>query len=244
MEKVLYLVHVSNVDLRTKNKIKISNPRLNEYEFPGVYFTLITQKNVKTQTLFEGGRYAHFVSKKLLLQNNWHFNISDTNGHIMQNNTLFPHELDTIVELSTLPNNEVIFHDDIDSKYIVSVMDIDELSSKLPEYEIVNSYRPDTTLLPFYTYAFENNWNGVSKYTPEKSEKEWYQMIVRMIRFDDKDKTIDELMEILKSNYKKVYKNRSLQDFGELYEYLNTHPVDLKINKYWFSSGGTFSIRE
>ena len=86
MNDVYYLVHVTKNYSEEWSELKPSS--LNDYkdQYPGVYFSIVTKKNINKIQLFPGKQILLF-SKKLLEQKNYHINIKDYNGIISEKNT-------------------------------------------------------------------------------------------------------------------------------------------------------------
>ena len=221
MDDILYLIHcVDNPfninDITELIPSKIENA---EHQYPGVFFSLITKHNIHTEPLYSHDNILIF-SKKLLEQKNYHINIRDYNGWINENNTYFSWELDKAVnKINNIENeigNEVVFHDSISIKYLCSY--IKSGSNKiLPlKIESKNIPEPDMTKIPFYCIPFENNYNGIEKL--KISSKEFYIKMAKMCLLENiEEKTIDEIIILIKNNINTFYKNRELLNINEIY---------------------------
>ena len=221
MDDILYLVHcVDNPfninDITELIPSKIENA---EHQFPGVFFSLITKYNIHTEPLYSYDNILIF-SKKLLEQKNYHINIRDYNGWINETNTYFSWELDKAVNIiNNIENeigNEVVFHDSISMKYLVSYIKSGS-NEKLPfNIDSINIPEPDMTKIPFYCIPFENNYNGIEKL--KISSKEFYIKMGKMCLLENiEEKTIDEIIILIKNNINTFYKNRELLNINEIY---------------------------
>ena len=54
-----------------------------------MYLSIITKDNINKEYIFPG-KYIIILSKKLLLQQNYHMNLTDYNGIVSEKNTFFP----------------------------------------------------------------------------------------------------------------------------------------------------------
>lgn len=86
-------------------------------EFPGAYFTLVTEHNIRQIVPFSCTSRCSLgvFALDLLKQRNWHFNITDKFGQISSAETLFPWQMDEIERVTsrTYRMNEVVFHDPV-----------------------------------------------------------------------------------------------------------------------------------
>ena len=217
MDDILYLIHsVDNpFDMNDITELMPSKLENAEKQFPGVFFSLITKHNIQTEPLYSHENILIF-SKKLLEQNNYHINIRDYNGWINETNTYFSWELDKAVnKINIIDNeigNEVVFHDPISMKYLCSY--IKSGSNKDLPYKIdsINIPEPDMSKIPFYCIPFENNYNGIEKL--KISSKEFYIKMANMCLIENiEDKTTEEIIELIKVNINKFYKNRELLEW-------------------------------
>ena len=186
MDDILYLVHCTAKKYETWDELKPSE--MDIYQYPGVYFSLITKYNINRELLY-GSKNTLIFSKKLLEQQNYHINIYDNNGHINEYNTYYPWNLDKVVtKIKSLEKNfmnEVIFHDPVPMKYLCASLIEYNISSKafenipiykfnnilLPQYAIFNDEEPDMTKIPFYCYPYEMNYTGGINQQPLSSKK-------------------------------------------------------------------------
>jgi hypothetical protein len=221
MDDILYLIHcVDNpFNINDITELIPSNIDNAEHQFPGVFFSLITKHNIHTEPLYS---YANILifSKKLLEQKNYHINIRDYNGWINETNTYFSWELDKAVNkinnIDNLIGNEVVFHDSISMKYLCSY--IKSGSNKILPFNIdsVNIPEPDMSKIPFYCIPFENNYNGIQKL--KISSKEFYIKMAKMCLLENiEEKTIDEIILLIKNNINTFYKNRELLNINQIY---------------------------
>jgi hypothetical protein len=211
MENVYYLVHVS--DHYSPNWKELIPSPMNEYQFPGVYFTLITKENILTENLFPG-KYIFLFSRKLLEQHNYHINIRDYNGFISEENTYFYWQLQQAVEKiksETKFENEVVFHDPVSMDYLCDVIKpgkkIKKLNLLLPKIPLENDVLPDMSKEPFYCFPMERNYTG---YEPMKESSRGF--FEKMANYCGVDKNLqtDEIIHEIKEKMPELYKNRNL----------------------------------
>jgi hypothetical protein len=231
MENIYYLIHTTNnPDCINWSELKTAKFNTDD-QFPGVFLSIITKDNINDEFIFPG-KYIIILSKKLLLQNNYHMNLRDYNGIISENNTYFPWQLDDFISKSknlltgkTRPQNEVVFHDNIDMKYccaIISILKKDFFIKKnnfLPKISIENKEDPDMTKEPFFCYPFEDIYTGIDPLP--KSSDEWYKMMSKVckINIDEEKNTREDIIKKLKNKAKKLYKNREEQNIDLLKQY-------------------------
>jgi hypothetical protein len=220
MDDILYLIHSTDNPFNINDITELIPSKLEnaEQQFPGVYFSLITKNNIHTEPLYSHDNILIF-SKKLLEQRNYHINIRDYNGWINESNTYFSWELDKAVNIiNNIENNignEVVFHDSISMKYLLSY--IKSGSNKDLPYNIdsINIPDPDMSKIPFYCIPFENNYNGIKKL--KISSKEFYIKMAKMCLIENiEEKTIEEIIELIKINMNKFYKNREFLDINQM----------------------------
>jgi len=220
MDDILYLIHSTDNPFNINDITELIPSKLEnaEQQFPGVYFSLITKNNIHTEPLYSHDNILIF-SKKLLEQRNYHINIRDYNGWINESNTYFSWELDKAVNIiNNFENNignEVVFHDSISMKYLLSY--IKSGSNKDLPYNIdsINIPDPDMSKIPFYCIPFENNYNGIKKLNI--SSKEFYIKMAKMCLIENiEEKTIEEIIELIKINMNKFYKNREFLDINQM----------------------------
>jgi len=221
MEDILYLIHCVNnpFNINDINELIPSKLENAEEQFPGVYFTLITKHNINTEPLYSYDNILIFT-KKLLEQKNYHINIRDYNGWINEENTYFSWELDKAVNkinnIENLIGNEIVFHDSISMKYLCSYIKLGS-NKELPyNIENINIPEPDMSKIPFYCIPFENNYNGIQKL--KISSKEFYIKMAKMCLIENiEEKTREEIIELIKINKNKFYKNRQLLDINQMF---------------------------
>jgi hypothetical protein len=220
MEEVLYLIHSTDKEINIKEikELKPSKIEKAEEQYPAVYFSLITNKNIKTEPLYSYKNILIF-SKKLLEQRNYHINIRDYNGWINENNTYFSWELEKAVKkINSFQNrigNEVVFHDGISIKFLIRYIKCGS-NKELPNEIEENKMEADMSKIPFYCIPYENNYTGIEKI--EISSKEFYKRMGRMCLIENiEDKTREEIIELIKKNINKYYKKRELLDIKQMY---------------------------
>jgi hypothetical protein len=227
MDNILYLIHTTNTYDTTWTELKTSSVDSIDDQFPGVYFSLITKDNLKTEGLF-GYQTIMVFSKKLLEQENYHINIRDYNGFINEENTYYPWTLNKavkkikqIAKKKYFIGNEVIFHDPIPMKYLCMVIINKsvsyDISSKynvrlgtilLPHYEIYNDELPDKTKIPFFCAPYEQNYTG---YNPLKLSSDNFYKKMAILCNVDKNKSKQEIIEEIKKKALYLYNNREKQ---------------------------------
>jgi hypothetical protein len=161
-------------------------------------------------------------SKKLLKQQNYHINIQDYNGHINEENTYYPWNLDKAIDAIKSDKykriNEVVFHDSIPMKYLCAAIisyknsytilsNNETLTSNylLPNFPIFNDEDPDMTKMPFYCYPYEMNYSGTDPFKIS-SDKFYIKMDYKV---GDKKTKVNNyrIKEIIKSiKLRKYYK--------------------------------------
>jgi len=220
MEDVLYLIHSTDKELNINEITELIPSKIEEAEqqFPAVYFSLITKNNIETEPLYSNENILIF-SKKLLEQRNYHINIRDYNGWINEKNTYFSWELEKAVKkINSFQNwigNEVVFHDAISIKHLLRYIRYGS-NKELPKEIEENNQEVDMSKIPFYCIPYENNYTGIEKI--EISSKEFYKKMGRMCLIENiEDKTREEIIELIKKNINKYYKNRELLDIKQMY---------------------------
>jgi hypothetical protein len=226
MEKIYYLIHTTdNPDCINWTELRSAEFNTND-QFPGVYLSIITKDNINKENVFPG-KYIIILSKKLLLQKNYHINLTDYNGIVSEKNTYFPWNLHKFMSknrrlLSSETQSEVVFHDDIDMKYcccIISILKKDtniKINNFLPKIEFENEKDPDMTKDPFFCYPFENIYTG-SNPLPKSSNK-WYEMMSKVCKVDtdEASTTPEDIIEKIKNNVSELYKYRDKQNIDLL----------------------------
>lgn len=236
-DEVLYLVHTTSIDPKSTEELRPSE--INKYQFPGVFFSLITKYNKDDEYIYPGGKNVLIFSPKLLFQNNWHANLVDKQGFISEHNTFYPWNfaefLKKIQEQSDNGSsmNEIVFHDPISMKYLCRIIkkpSIDEKIVKmrkgifgnyyLPNKRIQNSQPPNSTLEPFYCFPFEDSYDGIQSENWKPSSKKFYNMMYKMCMKSTK-KTLNKktILKRITYNLKKIHKTRKNQKLNLLYEY-------------------------
>jgi hypothetical protein len=230
MDDILYLVHCTpKKDYESWDVLKPSE--MDIYQYPGVYFSLITKYNLLTEQLYYS-KYMLIFSKKLLEQQNYHINLQDYNGHINEENTYYPWNLDKLIEKIKNKKsnfmNEVIFHDPIPMKYLCSVIITYDISSSvinndssnkyfkenylLPDFSIYTDESPDMTKIPFLCYPYEMNYNGVNPL--RLSSLEFYIKMGKMCGVNTNQSKI-KIIEDIRDKIPYLMNNRHLLKIDE-----------------------------
>lgn len=231
MEEIYYLIHTTN----NPGCINWSELRTAEFntddQFPGVYLSIITKDNINKEYIFPG-KYIIILSKKLLLQKNYHINLTDYNGIVSEKNTYFPWNLHKFMSKNRhlllsekQSQSEVVFHDNIDMKYccgIISILKKDtniKINNFLPKIEIENDEDPDITKQPFLCYPFEDIYTG-SNPLPKSSNK-WYEMMSKVckVHIDEANNTPEDIIKKIKDKANELYNNRDEQNINLLKQY-------------------------
>jgi hypothetical protein len=230
MEDIYYLIHTTN-DPDCINWAELRTSEFNvDDQFPGVYLSLITKDNIDNEYIFPG-KYLLIFSKKLLFQKNYHINLTDYNGIISEKNTYFPWNLDKFISQSkqslSMPQNEVVFHDNIDMKYCCSIISVlkkpihIKINNFLPKLSIENDNEPNMTKEPFYCYPFEDIYTGDEEIP--KSSNKWYEMMANMCKIDTNNMdTPEDIVSKIKDRANEIYNNREIQNINLLKEYTNS----------------------
>lgn len=192
----------------------------NKYEYPGVYLTLITKHNIDTER-FYFGKYKFIFSKDLLLQKNYHANVSDSNGMINEHLTYFPWNIDLLVDkIKSDPikynSNEIIFHDNIPMTFCCKRLSDKD---KLPRTVMKTKTVPDMDKLPFYAFTCEDGYSGVPK--PPKSSLTWFNILAKIAGSTKTYKTKKSCLRFIRKNANYLCKNRDKQHihfFTKLYK--------------------------
>tara|TARA_B100001996_G_scaffold381867_1_gene372258 strand:- start:987 stop:1667 length:681 start_codon:yes stop_codon:yes gene_type:complete len=216
-----YLIHNTNNwgKISKEGKLKCSRE---SGQFPGVYFSLVTEKNIDTQ-LFFPGKHILIFSLELLKQRNYHVNIQDMNGILSEKNTIYPWNL--LKQLSKLDKfnsnlemqaNEVVFHDSIDLKYLCKVlkkpMNLNiQTSDVLPREVIINKHEPDMKLLPFYCYCNIFKYSGIKSKYSKPSSIQWFRKMAKVAGVDESG-TKKEIIERIHKKAPMLRKKRHLQN--------------------------------
>lgn len=231
MDDILYLVH-STFMYDKWTELKPTSFNHVEHQFPGIYFTLITKNNIKTEELYGYGGDILIFSKKLLEQENYHINIRDYNGFINEKNTYFPWNLDKVVKKIKQNckkgyelGNEVIFHDAIPMKYLCMTIKVNSIDNNiaiknktklsniiLPHYEIYNEEEPDKTKIPFYCIPLEDNYTGIGKF--KLSSNKFYKKMAILCNVNQ-EQPRKKIIEDIKEKMKELYEDRQKQKVNE-----------------------------
>lgn len=232
MDDIYYLIHTTN-DPNCINWTELRTAQFNtDDQFPGVYLSIIAKDNIDKENIYPG-KYIIILSKKLLLQKNYHINLTDYNGIVSEKNTYFPWNLNKFMNKNrhlltseTMPQNEVVFHDNIDMKYccaIISILKRDiniKKNNFLPKISIENEEPSDMSKQPFFYYPFEDIYTG-SDPLPRSSNK-WYEMMSKMCIGEADITTPEDINAKIKDEAKKLYNNRDEQNITLLKEYTDS----------------------
>jgi hypothetical protein len=101
-------------------------------------------------------------------------------------------------------------------KYLVSYIKSGSNKDLPDNIDSINIPEPDMSKIPFYCIPFENNYNGIEKL--KISSKEFYIKMAKMCLIEKtEEKTIEEIIELIKMNINKFYNNRELLDINQMY---------------------------
>jgi len=221
MEDIYYLIHsTNNPECILWNELKTCYFNTDD-QFPGVYMSVITKDNIESESIYPG-KYLMIFSKILLNQNNYHINARDYNGIIAEENTYYPWNLCEFLDCKNKCSmNEIIFHDNIDIKYCLRIIDTTGVDYKnlLPKTSLDSpELQPNISSLPFFCYPFQSMYTGINPLPP--SSKEWYIMMSKMadITIDD-NASIDDIREKIREKAEYLYMNRDKQKIIYLKEY-------------------------
>lgn len=231
MDEIYYLIHTTNnPDCINWTELRTAEFNTDD-QFPGVYLSIITKDNINKEYIFPG-KYIIILSKKLLLQKNYHINLTDYNGIVSEKNTYFPWNLHKFMSknrhllLSEKQlQSEVVFHDNIDMKYCCGIISIlkkntnIKINNFLPKIEIENEEDPDMTKKPFLCYPFEDIYTG-SNPLPKSSNK-WYEMMSKVckVNIDEANNTPEDIIKKIKDKANELYNNRDEQNINLLKQY-------------------------
>ena len=204
MDDILYLVHNTYGYNNEWKELETAPFKASEHHFPGVYFTLITKDNLKTEDLY------------------------GYQGDIL----IFSWNLDKAVKKIKQESkkgydigNEVVFHDNIPMKYLCLVINLksidltiaDKYKCKLsniilPHYEIYNNEEADKTKIPFYCLPFEENYTGIGKY--KISSEKFYKKMAILCNVNQQQSR-KKIIEDIKNKMNELYNNREKQKLKE-----------------------------
>lgn len=232
MEDIYYLIHTTNnPDCINWNELRTAMFNTDD-QFPGVYLSIITKNNINSEYIYSG-KYIIILSKKLLLQNNYHINFTDYNGIISEKNTYFSWDLDKFISKSNdlsrenQLRSEVVFHDNISMKYCCGIIGIYKkpsnikLNNFLPNMPMENEEEPDINTKPFVCYPFEDIYSG-SDPLPNSSNR-WYKMMSKVCKINiNPNNTRNDIIENIKDKARELYTNRDEQDITLLKEYTSS----------------------
>ena len=241
MDKILYLVHFTSKYNKDWTELKVSEPYDPHDQFPGVYMSLVSKDNLKTENFYPG-KYALIFSKILLNQKNWHFNKRDYNGIIHEKNTLFSWELDKISEHMKESNkgttNEIVFHNNVSMEYCCEIFEKEKdengLYKKidLPHKDIctrkVNKLPED--FVPFLCFPFHKTYTGIDPL--QENSFEFLKTIAHMCGINSIDKNYNEIYNIILEESKNILKKRDNQDINILKNYVKEKRGGKKKKKF------------
>ena len=226
--EIYYLVHVtkeSHYKKIYKSQILKVSQGFND-QFPGVYFSLVTSRNIDNELFFPGNKILIF-SPKLLEQRNYHVNIQDHNGIISEKNTFFHWNLKSNLSKFMVDprnknwdysSNEVVFHDDVPLSYLCQTIERSpdkRINDLLPRKVISNKIPPNKKLLPFFNYCDYKIYTGMKTNYSNASSLLWFKMLAKVFNVSD-DGTITDILKRMKSKQEELYRNRHLQDIHHL----------------------------
>jgi hypothetical protein len=231
-DEILYLVHVvPNAEILEKIKkygaLKTSKDFTDQ--FPGVYFTLMTKRNLGKERLFFPRRYILLFSRKLLQQKNYHFNYLDYNG-IITEKTIFPWNLNTL-DVSRylgpkLHGNELVFHDDVSLDFLCQIIDTSasrytglNVIQLLPSTPLENDAVPDTTKLPFVLYVDYRIYSGIHLvFYEDVANKAFIRNMAKVAGIHvHGNSNINTILDLIKDRYAYFYKRRRKQNLELMY---------------------------
>ena len=225
-DSVLYLVHTTNYDPAKYTELRAAKDIDNQ--FPGVYFSLITEENKDVENLYPG-KYIMVFSPELLKQRNYHINIQDYNGFVTEKNTYFPWSLDKATERinkeakieGAKHSNEVIFHDDIPMSYLCKIIKKPSIinnpnaySFRLPAFRCLNPTKPDMSKLPFYVYSFEHRYTGMDPLNSSSSA--FFKKIAKLAKISPIPDSTEEIVKKLEEKAPYILTHRNEQNINAL----------------------------
>jgi len=215
MDSVLYLLHMTNSDPRRWARQELMASEYSEFQFPGVFFSLITDFNVDVEQIGgnygDGAEYAMIFSTNLLFQNNYHLNLVDYNGFISETNTFYPWNIAKGVELlkyQRAHRNELVFHDNVPFDFLVDIKRV------LPRFPAVPRGHPNTALLPFYAYCFEDNYTGIDPL--KRSSKSFFVRMAVLAGLQPIPSTINDIVDRIKAIAPYLHVHRDMQNVTAL----------------------------
>jgi len=230
MDNILYLVHFTSKYKKDWTELKVPEPYDPEDQFPGVYMSLVSKENLKTERFFPG-KYALIFSKVLLNQENWHFNKKDYNGIIHERNTLFSWELDNIYEHlkkeTQGTTNEIVFHNNVSMEYCCEIFEKEQDEDGLYK-KLILPYEDNCTkrvnkspepFTPFMCFPFHRTYTGIDPLRPNSLT--FLKIIAQMCSINCSNKTYDEIYDMLLVHSKQIHKTREIQDIQILKNYVN-----------------------
>jgi len=210
-ENLLYLVHTSGMKPDEIIDGELKTSKINKYQFPGVFFSLITKFNYNKENFYPN-KYYYYFPIDLLNLNNYHFNIIDYNGGLSQFNTYYPFNLQEGLEVLFKNDNymnEIVFHDNIKMKYC---LDFFINNNEFPKKQLRMNIEPNILYIPFYAFSNEDIYNGIPLI--KKSEYNWFQKLAILADINPNE-TQEEILIQLRMKMDFLYKNRHLQKLNE-----------------------------
>jgi hypothetical protein len=224
MDSVYYLVHTTST--YNSDWKELITSKVHDFEFPGVYFSIITKHNIRQLALYpqyEAEKTKMLIfSKKLLEQKNYHINLADYNGHVTEDNTYFTWNVEEAIDkINAAPayayyGHEVVFHDPIPMDYLCVVIDSVAsipLNHLLPDFSIENKTPSDMTKRPFLCYPFERNFGGKD---PRKESSRHFFEKMAVTCGVDKELSTDEIIKQIKDKLEYLYTHREKQNIKAL----------------------------
>lgn len=220
-DDIYYLVHVTSTDPRTWSEKFIRTSPYNKYEFPGAYFTLVHKYNFDEVEI--GGNqqnnYIIIISKEILKQKNYHYNIRDYNGFIHETNTYFPWNLDKGIKVKTkFRENEIVFHDPVSLEYAIDIYKFvkgpEDYLFYPEKYKDVKVPKANLSFLPFYAFCFEDFYTG---YEPlPKSSYAFYQKMALLVNMKEIPKNSNAIVDSILEIAPWIHKHRYFQNLKAL----------------------------
>ena len=247
MEDIFYLLHeTKDYNKEDWTELKTSSIDNSDDQFPGVYLTLITKDNIKSEKLYSG-KYVLIFSRKLLNQKNYHINIQDNNGMITETNTYYHWNINEAVDkikksTENTTMNEVVFHDPISMKYLCKVIELptpkelavlsDEEYEKylsnyyLPREKKENKFEPDMSKEPFYCYPqidyIEDNTAMDEKLS---SPNNFLKTMAKVCNINNTNLKKKDLINEIKEKIPHLYSNRNEQNIQALKDFTNKDKI-------------------
>jgi hypothetical protein len=256
MDDIYYLIHTTNTDPKKFKELrkKPSCKDADKDQFPGVFFTLVTQYNIDTE-MYYPGKYVMIFSKELLKQKNYHINSIDCNGMVTEKYTFYPWNLDSAVkeiekdskgksdviikQSKNRTMNEVVFHDAISMKYCCKIIEKPSLEKlgadnyfKFIEKGGVRSLLPRKSLknsepanLSKLPFYCYNMEDLFTGGKIHKSSLRWFKMMLKVANIEEDVNTVQKCINLLRKKAPYLCDHRNEQNIDVLKNYT------LKLNK-------------